>query len=111
MLMSEKHRERMQKRAEKEMAKALAVDASIFGVLEPRVLQGSVCVPCIFPRLGANLCWSEGAGDRGQHSIGLQCSGDPTTLFFWQTMMARTMALWLRERRTMRPRQPTARPT
>lgn len=31
MLMSEKHRERMQKRAEKEMAKALAVDASIFG--------------------------------------------------------------------------------
>ena len=31
-LMSEKHRERMQKRAEKEMAKALAVDASIFGV-------------------------------------------------------------------------------
>ena len=29
-LMSEKHREKMQKRAEKEMAKALAVDASIF---------------------------------------------------------------------------------
>ena len=29
-LMSDKHREKMQKRAEKEMAKALAVDASIF---------------------------------------------------------------------------------
>eukprot|EP00960_Hanusia_phi_P051902 761095-Hanusia_phi.AAC.1 len=30
VVMSEKHREKMQKRAEKEMAKALAVDSSIF---------------------------------------------------------------------------------
>ena len=77
MLMSEKHREKMQKRAEKEMAKALAVDASIFGASA----SASPSERCSFAR---RLCAQLTAG---------------RSLCALQTTMARTMKLWLRGRR------------